>query len=137
MRFIKVTKDELAKIRRLYEGLMGHASHGLFFREGLVIGEEFSSAAIYSGEEYFSAIKKLMKYRGWVEEIEFEDEKVIVKGSAEVFSGSESETCHKMRGIIQKIIEGYHGKKARCTEIECESLGSESCIFNIEFIDDP
>jgi predicted hydrocarbon binding protein len=135
MRFIKITRDELAKIRILYESLMGHASHGLFCREGLAIGEEFSTAAIYSGEEYFSTIKKLLKYRGWVEDIDFSEDIVIVKGSAEVSKGSEVETCHKLRGILQRVLEGYHGKKVRCTELECESTDGEQCAFSIEFID--
>lgn len=135
MRFIKITRNELDKVRRLYESLMGHASHGLFFREGLAIGEEFSTAAIYSGEEYFSTIKKLLKYRGWVEEIDFSEDIVTVKGSAEVSQGSEVETCHKLRGILQKVLEGYHGRKVRCTELECESTEGDQCTFSIEFID--
>ncbi len=72
----------------------------------------------------------MLKYRGWVSEVKFEDDKVVVKGSVEVYPGAESETCHRLRGILQKIIEEYNGLRTRFTEDECESLGNSNCIFS-------
>jgi len=135
MRFVKISSKELVKIRELYEGLMSYACYGLFFREGVVIGEEFAEAVKESGEEYFKAMKNVLEHRGWASEVSFEDGKVTIKDSAEVEPGSESETCHRLRGILQKVLEIHHGKKIRCTEKECKSTGGERCVFIYEFID--
>ena len=134
MRFIKISNSELVRIRKMYEGLMAKACNGLFFREGLAIGEEFAEVAMKSDEDFFSTIKEMLKYRGWISEINFEDGKITVKGSAEVQSGTESETCHRLRGILQKIIEEHNGLRARFTEEKCESLGSPNCVFTYIFL---
>ena len=48
-----------------------------------------------------------------------------------VFRG-DSETCHRIRGIITRVYEGHHGSEVRCIETSCESTGKSSCVFIIE-----
>jgi len=134
MRIVKISDTELFRIRKMYENLIAQASYALFFREGLAIGEEFVEVVKQTGEDFFSAIKKILKYRGWVLEVDFDDGKVTVKGSAEVNSGSNAETCHRLRGIIRKLVEEYHRKKIKIIEVKCESMGNERCIFDYEFV---
>jgi predicted hydrocarbon binding protein len=135
MRFVKISTDDLIKIRKLYEGLMSHACHGLFFREGLELGQEYSESATESGGEYFSAIKNILKFRGWVKDISFNRKNIIVEGSAESNPDHDVETCHRLRGILHKVIEIHYLRKIKTIETECESLGNERCIFNYEFVE--
>ena len=133
MRLIKVSKAELLRISKLYKSLMSTECHGLFFREGLVIGEEISNVAIGGDEGFFKDVKEILVSRGWLTDITFEEAKVVVKGSAEIDEETDIETCHRLRGIVQKVLEVHHMKKVKITEVSCESLGAEQCIFNCEF----
>jgi len=132
MRFVKISNVELIKIRKLYEGLMSYACYGLFFREGLAIGEEFVNTVIDSGEEYFKAVKNVLEHRGWAKEVTFKNEKIFVKESAEAEPGCKSPTCHILRGILQKVMEEHYGKKIRCTEEKCRSVEGDKCVFKYE-----
>jgi len=134
MRFVKLSQKEAKDIRTLYEGVMSQACYGLFYREGLIIGEEIARIASQEAEEeYFEACSKLLKAKGWVDEVKFEDSTVYVNGSFESLEshGSEKPTCHMLRGIINKIYEGYKHKRMHCEEVECESKGNPQCVFNI------
>ena len=46
MRYVKLNQSELHKIKELYEGVMSHACHGLFFKEGSVIGSDMAAEAL-------------------------------------------------------------------------------------------
>ncbi len=134
MRFVKVSQNEIAKIRNLYEGVMSYASHGLFYREGLYLGEEMSKIAEKTPDEFIHVISNVLVGRGWVDSISFENDKVVVRGCIEVTEddGTGLHTCHRMRGILSKIIEIFMQQKVKIIEIECESLGAECCVFKIQ-----
>ena len=132
MRFVKISCMDMYKMRKLYESLMSQACHGLLFREGLILGAEYVDAAKASGDEYLTAVRKVLEYRGWVQEVDFKKDRVIVKGSAEAHKEDESESCHRLRGILQKVLEHHHGGRAKVSEIECESIGNKRCIFQYE-----
>jgi predicted hydrocarbon binding protein len=131
MRWVRVSQVELAKIRELYEGVMSHACHGLFFREGAVLGVDLAEEASHSGGEYFIAAGNILKERGWVEGIEFTEDFVTVSGSVEV-SQSDIPTCHRLRGILRSIYEKRRGVRVKCTEEECMSTGKPRCRFHVE-----
>jgi predicted hydrocarbon binding protein len=132
MKFVKISQDELAKARRLYESIMSYACHGLFFREGILYGAEIAKIAEGNSDGYLDAAAKIMVARGWVDSVDFRDREAIVKGSVEMKPNSKSETCHRVRGIISRVFEGHLGMAVRCTETSCESTGKTSCVFIIE-----
>jgi len=132
MKFVKISRDELAKVRQLYESIMSYACHGLFFREGILYGAEIAKIAGNNHEDYFGAVAMLLVARGWVDSVDFRENEAIVKGSVEMKANSDSETCHRIRGIISRVYEGHLGHTVRCIETSCESTGKSSCVFIVE-----
>ncbi len=136
MRTIRISRDELLEIRKIYESVMSYACYGLFFREGEVLGRNMAEIAMKSSggekEKYFEVIGNLLGGRGWVEKAEFSDDTVIVKGSIEVEEGRGIPTCHILKGIIKSIYETFYNEIFSCEEVECESKGDERCVFKVE-----
>jgi predicted hydrocarbon binding protein len=136
MRQVQISQDDLRNIRELYEGVMSNASHGLFFKEGAIIGEGIANAAIKDRQTYFETCRDLLIKQDWVQAIKFEEKQVHVQGSIEsdpVASNidKKDKTCHRLRGIIRKIYETYRNQKVYCKETECASVTSSSCVFEI------
>lgn len=134
MRFIKLSQKECKDIRKLYESVMSQACYGLFFREGMILGEEMARIASQEAEEYFETCGKLMKAKGWVDDVKFEDNIVYVNGSIESLDsdGVEKPACHRLRGIVKKIYEGYGHKRLMCEEVQCAAKGDSQCVFKLE-----
>ena len=65
MKFVRISKMEFDKIRGLYESVMSHACHGLFFREGFAFGEIIAQIARADGGDYYMTAGRLIKGRGW------------------------------------------------------------------------
>ncbi len=126
---IKLTKEELIKIKEVYQGIMSYASIGLFFRSGEIIGEII--ARDVPRENYFEKISEILKEKGWVEEVEMSEDSVKTRGSAEVHE-SNAPTCNMLRGIIRKIYEKYYGTIVNVEETKCESRGDPYCLFEIK-----
>jgi predicted hydrocarbon binding protein len=132
MRFVKLNQAELHKIRDLYEGVMSHACHGLFFKEGSVVGSDMAEEALRDRTKFFQRAAEVLKDRGWVEEVTFRDGEVAVKGSIEV-AASDIPTCHRLRGILREFYERFKGERVKCTEERCASVGRQGeCLFRIE-----
>jgi len=129
MRFIRISQGELDKIRHLYESVMSHASHGLFYREGETLGKEIVKMASEDKDNFLETSGRLIKGRGWVEEISFMEDKIIAKDSFESKVGQEEPTCHRLRGMIHAILEEHTGKKLICLEEKCMSIGDPYCEF--------
>ena len=127
MRFIRISQEELDKIRTLYESVMSHASHGLFYREGEALGKEIVKMASEDKEHFLETAGRLIKGRGWVEDIAFMEKRVIINGSFEAKVGLEDPTCHRLRGMIHAILEEHTGKKLVCLEEKCVSVGDPVC----------
>ena len=126
---IKLSKEELIKIKDVYKGIMSYASIGLFFRSGEIIGEII--ARDIPRENYFEEVAKRLKDKGWVSEIEFSEDSVKVNGSAEVHD-SNAPTCHMLRGILRKIYEKYYETIVNVEEVKCESMGDPYCLFQVK-----
>lgn len=131
MRSVRLTQEELHKIRDLYEGVMSHACHGLFFKEGSVVSGDMVEQALADRAHFFPKAAELLKERGWVEEISFKEGEVIVKGSIEV-APSDQPSCHRLRGILREFYERFKGSRVKCTEESCASVGQPECRFRIE-----
>ena len=129
MRFIRISQKELFKIRTLYESVMSHASHGLFYREGEALGKEIVQMASNDSGAFLETAGRLIKGRGWVEDISFTGERVFATGSIESTEGAKEATCHRLRGMIHVIMEKHTGKKLLCLEDKCLSLGDAQCEF--------
>jgi predicted hydrocarbon binding protein len=130
MRFIRISQAELARIKTLYESVMSKASHGLFYREGILLGKEIANLASEDKDKYLETSARLIKGRGWAEDITFDNHTVVVKGSIEVDKGEEP-TCHRLRGMIHAVMERTTDKKLVCFEEKCESTGSPHCEFKL------
>jgi predicted hydrocarbon binding protein len=130
-RFVKINQDEMHRIRDLYEGVMSHACHGLFFKEGSVIGQDMVESALADRAHYYERASEVLKDRGWVEEVNFREGEVTVKGSIEV-APSDIPTCHHLRGILREFYERFKGARVKCTEERCQSVGQPECRFRIE-----
>jgi predicted hydrocarbon binding protein len=131
MRYVKLNQQELHKIKDLYEGVMSHACHGLFFKEGSVVGGDMAEEALKDRAKFFQRAAEILKERGWIEEITFKDGEVHVKGSIEV-APSDIPTCHRLRGILREFYERFKGARVKCTEERCASVSPAECIFRIE-----
>lgn len=134
MRFVKLSQKEYSKIRDLYENVMAQACHGLFYREGLILGEEVAVIAQQETSDYFGTCRKLLKAKGWVEDVKFEDDVAYVTASIEALEPGDSGNpiCHRLRGIIKKIYEGHGHKRMICEEIQCINKGDKQCVFKLE-----
>lgn len=130
MKFVKLSKDELHQIAILYEEVMSTAYEGLFFREGKVIGEGIMEV-VTSEEKFKQKAGKIIKARGWVDEVTLEEEKAVVEGSIEVREEQDSPTCHRLRGMLAIIYEEGTGNMVEVNEISCESQGDDNCEFEI------
>jgi len=131
MRYVKIDQTELRQIMELYEGVMSHACHGLFFKEGSVIGTDMAEEALKDRPKFFERAAAILKDRGWVEEMTFTDSEVVVRGSIEVAPG-DIPTCHRLRGILREFYERFKGGRVKCTEEMCASTGHPECRFRIE-----
>jgi len=126
-RAIKMRKDELIEIKKLYETVMTFASHGMFYRSGRIMGNRLVKT---SGTDLVRIRDALIK-EGWVGDIAFEGDTITVSGGIEVTS-SDSPTCHMLRGVLAKVFEERTGKDVYCHERKCVSKGDERCIFIID-----
>ncbi len=131
VRQLKIDQGELRQIKELYEGVMSHACHGLFFKEGSVIGGNMAEEALQDREHYFDRAARILADRGWVEEIHFSDHEAVAKGSIEV-TPSDIATCHRLRGILREFYERFKGERVKCTEEACASTGQKECRFRVE-----
>jgi predicted hydrocarbon binding protein len=133
LRTVRISKEELLETRKIYENVMSYACYGLFFKEGEVLGKSISKIALKSAKgdrnKYFELAANLISGRGWVEKIEFGDDRVVASGSIEVEEGKGTQTCHILRGLIKNIYEEIDGERYSCDEDRCASKGDESCVF--------
>ena len=130
-RYLKIPQDDVKSVRYMYEGIMSFASHGLFYREGVIFGKGIAECAKENGCDFFEMATNILKSRGWVNAIDFSEEEVRVKGSIEV-GPKDHPTCHKMRGILSSLYECKLDRHLTCTEVQCESMGAGECVFRIE-----
>lgn len=131
MKFVKISQAEIGNIRSLYESIMASASHGLFYREGMLTGSEIIKLARDEDNNILDTATRLLIARGWAESISFEDKRVIVKGSIEV-GKSDEPTCHRLRGVFKRIFEAVEQRQTACEEIECQSAGAANCVFSLK-----
>lgn len=131
MRYVKVSQEEFASVRKLYESVMAYACHGLFFREGQSLAEGIARE-VEAGEELLSGARRALIARGWVENVELGSDSVKASGSIEVSPGSESETCHRLRGVLTRLYEMQTKGRVKVTETACESTGGGNCVFSVE-----
>lgn len=130
-RVVKLSQDELGSIRRLYESVMSYACHGLFFREGMALADEMMKE-VPDGQDPLVVGRAALLERGWAEDVLFTETGARVRGSIEISQGSEMETCHRLRGILSKILEAKAKRRVRLAEIECASTGARECVFEAE-----
>lgn len=126
-RSIRLRKEELVEIKKLYETVMTFASHGMFYRSGRIIGDRLIR---HYGSD-LSKVREALIKEGWVGEIVFEGDTVSVTGSIEA-SNSDTPTCHMLRGILAKTYEERTGKDVYCHERRCVSKGDDKCIFVVD-----
>jgi predicted hydrocarbon binding protein len=131
LRQVKLDQTELRQIKELYEGVMSHACHGLFFKEGSVIGGTMAEEALKDRAHYFDRAARILEERGWVEEIRFTDHEAVARGSIEV-APSDIPTCHRLRGMLREFYERFKGERVKCTEEACASTGQRECRFRVE-----
>ena len=130
-RFVRISQNEFTSVRKLYESVMSYACHGLFFREGSALADEIAKEA-EEEEDLLPAARKVLISRGWVEDVQFGEREARVRGSVESMPGAESETCHRLRGILSRLYELSTKSRARFAEVECASTGAKECVFSQE-----
>jgi predicted hydrocarbon binding protein len=126
-RSIRMRKEELVEIKKLYETVMTFASHGMFYRSGRIMGNRLIKVA---GSD-LNKIREALIKEGWATDISFEGDTISVLGSIEA-SNSDSPTCHMLRGILAKVFEERTGKDVYCHERKCVSKGDDRCVFVID-----
>jgi predicted hydrocarbon binding protein len=126
-RAIKLRKDELVEIKKLYETVMTFASHGMFYRSGRIMGDRIVRT---TGTE-LNRIRDAILKEGWASEVAFEGDTISVSGSIEA-SNSDAPTCHMLRGLLARVYEERTGKDVYCHERKCVSKGDEKCVFVID-----
>ncbi len=128
MRFTKLSKKNIQEINSYFRSIMSNAHEGVFYRAGKVIGKDLKDIVDEADNE---RLEKIIKARGWVNEIDLESDEVIAKGSIEVNEEQDSPTCHMLRGIISGVQPDKPGMMIEVEEEECESLGDDHCKFKI------
>ncbi len=118
-------------MRKLYESVMSYACHGLFFREGMVLADDVVKG-LGPAQDPLAAGRQMILDRGWAEDVLFTDSGARVRGSIEVSAGSEIETCHRLRGILSRVLEAKTKQRIRLNEVECVSTGAKECVFERE-----
>jgi predicted hydrocarbon binding protein len=131
MRFVKISQPEIEAVRELYESVMSYACHGLFFREGLSLGRDIAEMAA-KGEDFFDACRRILIARGWAEDITFGEKEVKVAGSIEANDAAGAVTCHRLKGILARVLETDGTPRVSLTETKCASNGDSSCVFKVE-----
>jgi len=126
-RSIRLRREELVEIKKLYETVMTFASHGMFYRAGRIIGDRLIRAA---GTD-LNRVREVLIREGWVHDISFEGDSISATGSIEA-SNSDTPTCHMLRGILAKVFEERTGKDVYCHERKCLSKGDDKCVFIID-----
>src|SRR5437867_6007653 len=107
---------------------MSYACHGLFFREGMVLAEEVTKN-LALGEDPLEFGKKVILERGWAEEVSFTDPGAGLRGSIEPMPGGDVRTCHRLRGILWKLLEAKPGLAVRLAEGRGVSPGGGEWVF--------
>ncbi len=130
-RLVKISQQELDSVRKLYESVMSYACQGLFFREGMVLADEIVKG-VGADKDPLVAGRAAILERGWAEDVLFTDAGARVRGSIEVSPGSGMETCHRLRGILSKVLEAKTKQRVRLAEVECVSTGAKECVFERE-----
>ncbi len=130
-RLVKISQEELDSVRRLYESVMSYACHGLFFREGMVLADQIVKD-LGPNQDPLAMARQMILDRGWAEDVLFTDAGARVRGSIEVSPGAEMETCHRLRGILSKVMETKAKQRIRLNEVECVSTGAKECVFERE-----
>ncbi|HYM40267.1 MAG TPA: V4R domain-containing protein [Thermoplasmata archaeon] len=130
-RLVKISQEELDSVRKLYESVMSYACHGLFFREGMVLADEMVKSLSPNADPLVAA-RQMILDRGWAEDVLFTAAGARVQGSIEVSPGSDMETCHRIRGILSKVLEAKTKQRVRLNEVECVSTGAKECVFERE-----
>src|SRR5207302_11044303 len=105
--------------------------HRRFWREGMVVAED-GARSRPRGEDPLEGGKQLRLERGWAEDVLFTDTGARVRGSSEARPGADMETCHRLRGILSKLLEAKTKHRVRLAEVECVSTGSRECVFERE-----
>ena len=129
MRYLKIGKDELCEIERMYKLVMSSASKGLLFKKGEAIGRVLSKSL--SEDAFFDEAVNLLKDRGWVEDIEFNEDSVVVRGSFERSKNASEPSCHILRGILRSLYSHIYMSSVYVDEVECESINGEKCVFHV------
>ena len=62
----------------------------------------------------------------------FTDSGTRVRGSIEAMPGADMETCHRLRGLLSKLLEAKTKQRVRLAEVECISTGGRECVFERE-----
>lgn len=129
-RFLTLEKSELIEVRKLHESTIGIATKGIFYKQGQMIGNRIFNECVSDIRRTFEILEEYLKSAGWVRDVKFYENTVVVKGSIEQKDGDKS-TCDTLRGIFSQVYENYLGIPVFCREAECESTGKEMCIFEI------
>lgn len=122
MRYVKIYEEEMKKTRNVYDEVLSGTASALLFNVGYVIGKEIVKE-IKGEKDFFKKASELLKERGWVKDIVFENKKVnIVKPV-------EGNKCERLRGIITVVYETYCKQRVYCTMIK-----GRGCAFKVEFV---
>jgi len=129
-RYLKYRKEEIQEVKNLYKSVMTFASQGLFYRTGRIMGARIARMC----NKDMDCMLKMLIDEGWATDIQFEGDKMVVKGSIEATeSDNEDEpTCHMLRGALREIYSAITGKSAYCHEVECMSTGASNCVFEFD-----
>lgn len=126
-RAIKLRKDELVEIKKLYETVMTFASHGMFYRSGRIMADRL----IRNSGADLGRLRDALIREGWVVDVTFEGDTITATGSIEA-SNSDMPTCHMLRGLLAKIFEVRLSKDVYCHERKCVSKGDDKCVFVVD-----
>ena len=133
----KIEKKEIIGIKKLINSILGKSARGLFYSMGQIIGKNIAEEGNNGDrEKFFKNVGNIISERNLVKSISFDNNLITVTGSIEVIKNNRKSTdgdkCHILRGVIVALYETFYNRKMYCEEIECESLGSDRCVFKIE-----
>jgi len=128
VRYVRVSQNEFASVRKLYESVMSYACHGQFFREGVALADE-SVHENQAGPHLLSPDTQHQVSRGRDQDTMFTETGARVRGSTEASPAAQIQTCHRLRGILSRLVELSTRRRLRFSEVECMSAGASECVF--------
>lgn len=127
MRFVELSEEEIKNISCFNQKIVGDAKEIDFYLSGEVMGE--SSGNRISEGEHLKRAGRMLKGRGWVEEISMEVNQTIFKSDIEIDRSLGRTSCNIIRRELGVMTERTIREFIEVEEVKSQILSDEYSKF--------